>query len=100
LSNATRSEMPVSELISWLFRHVLDDACEISALSDCSEALDAKVDIRLSVDTIARLRPACTRLRLSLSAYMRIVLYGYYTQKLIFVQEGGRYTLVANHDQT
>jgi len=98
-NNAARSQMCVSEIVTQLAKHALDDQCSLSGLVDPQEALDAKLDVRLSSELLSRLRHECNRLRINVSVYIRIVLFGYYTRKLIFVQAGERYTLVANHDQ-
>ncbi len=98
--NATRSEMPISELVRWFLGHVLEDGCNVFELSDPTGCLDSKLDIRLSDETLSQIRSQCEGLNLSVSTYLRIVLYAYYTRRLVFAETGDRYTLVTNDDQT
>jgi hypothetical protein len=69
-------------------------------LPDSSEPLDAKLDVRLPAEFVGRLRAEAERLGISISVYSRVVLYAFYTKRLVFVETGGRYTLAANHEQT
>ena len=81
--------------------HAPDGQFSFSALSDVQNYLDAKLDIRLPEELVSRLRAEAERLRVSLSVYSRVILYAYYTKRLVFVDLGGdRYTLAENHDQT
>jgi hypothetical protein len=92
--NAIRSEISTSDLVQWLIAHALDDSCDISELSDAQGAYDAKLDIRLPEEKFARLRSLCKQSGRPVSVYIRILLYAYYSQKLVFREASGRYTLV------
>jgi hypothetical protein len=97
--NAMRSEMSISQLVAWLLGHVLEDGCDLSSVSDAPEPSDSKLDVRLPNEMISRLGLLCEPRRIPLSVCIRAILYAYYTRRLIFIEAGDRYTLVANHDQ-
>jgi hypothetical protein len=98
--NATRSQVPISQLVSWLLGHVLEDGCDLSRLEDTEKPADAKLDIRLTHEMVSRIRAVCDPHRVRVSVCIRAILYAYYTRRLVFVQAGDRYKLVANYDQT
>lgn len=98
--NAARSGMTVSAIAGLIMEHAVSGPCGSSALLDINEFLDAKLDIRLSNELIANLRAESTRLGVSVSVYIRRILYAYYTKRLVFTETEGRYTLGENHDQT
>jgi hypothetical protein len=98
--SAARSGMTVSAVAGFIMEHSLCGEYRFSALQDISEFLDAKLDIRLSNDLIAKLRAESERLGVSVSVYIRKILYAYHTKRLVFTETAGRYTLGENHDQT
>jgi hypothetical protein len=96
---AITRRMSVSALIAWILDLALADGLDLSRLPDAHEPLDGKLDLRLSDEMVRRILPVCTGLRMSVSVYIRTILYGGYTGQLVIKQAGGRYTLVNNHDQ-
>jgi len=91
--------MGVPVIIRLILEHALCGRYNFSGLPDAQEFLDAKLDIRLSEDLNLKLRTESERLGVSLSVYIRKILYAYYTKRLVFVEKDGRYTLEENHDQ-
>ena len=89
----------VSAFVAWILDIALQSGLDLSALSDVRERLDGKIDCRLPTEIFYRLRPVCRQLRLSPSVYIRALMYARLTRRLRLEQVGGRYTLVANHDQ-
>ncbi len=98
--NAAHSNMPATNIVRLILMHALDGQYSFSVLPDVQQFLDAKLDIRLPETLISRLRAESERLRILVSVYSRVILYAYYTKRLVFVEIGGRYTLAENHEQT
>jgi len=97
--NAESSRMIVSVIVRLILEHALCGRYNFSGLPDAQEFLDAKLDIRLSNELIAKVRAESDRLRVSVSVYIRKILYAYYNKRLVFVEKDGRYTLEENYDQ-
>ncbi len=97
---AARSwQTSVSALLAWILNIALADRLDLSGLPDAREPLDDKLDVRLSEELVRRIEPVCKGLKIPLSVYIRTILYGGYTGQVTLKQAGGRYTLVANHEQ-
>jgi len=97
--NADWAKMPASDIVRLILMHAPDGQYSFAALPDVQQYLDAKLDIRLPEDLVSKLRAESERLRISVSVYSRIILYAYYTKRLVFVEIGDCYTLAENHDQ-
>jgi hypothetical protein len=95
---AKNKRTSVSALVAWVLNISLVDGLDLSRIPDAREPLDCKLDLRLSEDLFHQLHPVCEGLRVSISVYVRTILYGGYTQRLAIKKEGGRYKLVHNHD--
>jgi len=98
--NAAESNMPVADVVRWILERALVGQYRFSALPDPKQLLDAKLDIRLSSTLVSGIRAESQRLNVSISVYTRVILFAYYTKRLIVIQTGGRYTLAENHDET
>jgi len=98
-ANAAESDMSAAEVVQWVLEHALGSQYSFSALPDPRRVLDAKLDIRLPAELVGRIRAESLRLGVSTSVYSRVVLFAYYTKRLIVIQTGGRYTLAENHEQ-
>ena len=98
-NRAIQSKMLVPDTVRLILQHAVDGQFRFSALQDAPQALDAKFDVRLPSELVARIHAEAERLKVSISVYSRIILYAYYTKRLVFIQIGGRYTLAENHDQ-
>jgi len=92
--------MLASAIIRLILEHSLCGRYEFGGLSDAQEFLDAKLDTRLADELVSRLRDRSERLQVSVSVYIRTILYAYFTKRLVFVESEGHYTLEENHDQT
>ena len=100
-NQAARSQMPVFHIVWLILEHGLGGQYSFSALPDVQQYLDAKLDVRLPAELVSQLRAESERLRVSVSVYSRVILYAYYTKRLVFVEIGkDRYTLAENHEQT
>jgi len=97
--HAVHSKMTVPEIVRVILMHAPDGQYDFSVLPDVPQRLDAKLDVRLPEELVSRLRAESERLRISVSVYSRVLLYAYYTKRLILVEIGERYTLAENHDQ-
>ncbi len=99
-NQAAQSRMPVSDIVRLILEHSVGGQYSFSALRDVEQCLDAKLDVRLPEELVSKLRSESARLGISVSVYSRIILYAYYTKRLVFVEIGDHYTLAENHDQT
>ena len=99
-TSSVQSRMSVSDAVRWILEHAVGGQYSFSALRDVPQCLDAKLDVRLPEQLMARVRAESERLRISVSVYSRVILYAYYTNRLNLIEIGGRYTLAENHDQT
>jgi hypothetical protein len=98
--NADQSRMAVADIVRLILMHAPDGQYSFAALSDVQQHLEAKLDIRLPDELVSKLRSESERLRVSVSVYSRVILYSYYTKRLVLVEIGDRYTLAENHEQT
>jgi hypothetical protein len=91
--------MSVADVVRWILERTLDSQFTFSALPDPRRVLDAKLDIRLPPPLVGRIRTESQRLNVSISVYARVILFAYFTKRLVVVDIGGRYTLAENHEQ-
>lgn len=98
--HAARIHKSVPHTVGSILELSIGGQYRFSALTDVWQFLDAKLDVRLPAEFVARLRAEAERLGTSISVYSRVILYAVYTKRLLFVQIGGCYTLAENHDQT
>jgi hypothetical protein len=96
---ASEMQMSLSAFMAWLLVLALQDNLDVSAFPDAAERSDCKLDFRLPDETLACLRPACDRLKIPFSVFIRRLLYAAYTGRVSLEQAGGCYKLVANYDQ-
>jgi hypothetical protein len=71
---------------------------EFGQLPRTRDFLDAKLDLRLSDELIANLRSHSKHLDVSISVYVRTILYAYYSKRLVFKDRDGRYRLEKNDE--
>jgi hypothetical protein len=96
---ATHNRVSTSGALGWLLRTSLGNFELLRRLQDCAEHCGAKVDARIPLTTFEPLRAATTQLGISVSVYIRKLLYHFYvTKHLGYVQSNGRYTLAYRHD--
>jgi len=98
-NHAAQSKMPASDIVRLILMHAPDGQFNFSALPDFQQFLDAKFDVRLPEEIVAKLRVAAEQLGVPISVYSRVILYAYYKRRLVLVDLGERYTLAENHDQ-
>jgi hypothetical protein len=95
--NAMRSNATVAGAVCWILAHALDSQFSFSTLPDPRRVLDTKLDVRLPSELVARIRTEAQRLNVSVSVYSRVILFAYFTKRLVVIDIGGRYTLAKNH---
>lgn len=95
-ANASRSRMLASQIVRLILEHSLCGQYDFAGLPDSQEVWDAKLDVRLAGELVSKLRVESERLRVSVSVYIRTILYAYYTKRLAFVEREGHYTLEEN----
>jgi len=96
---AVYAKRTLPNLIGPILEHSIGGKYDFLALNDAPQPLDAKLDVRLPQQLATRLRAESLRLNISISVYSRVILYAYFTRRLVFLQVEGRYTLAENHEQ-
>lgn len=96
--HSINSGMAVANLVRVILEYSLNGQYRFAALFDV-QPLDDKLDVRLPEELVLRLRAHAERHGKSISVYTRMILYAYYTRRLVLVEIGGRYTLAENHEQ-
>jgi hypothetical protein len=87
--------------LEWLLAHSVGNSELLRWLEDCPDSWDAKLDARILRATYEQIGAASARLGISVSVYVRKLLYHFYvTKHLKYVGSGRRYTLANHHDQT
>jgi hypothetical protein len=96
---AAHNRVSISGALAWLLRSSLGNSELLRGLQDCSEYCGAKLDARIPLTTFEPLRAATMQLGMSISVYIRKLLYHFYvTKRLKYIQSEGRYTLAYRHD--
>jgi len=98
-SVARERQISISGFVGWVLGIALSDGLGVSQLRDSQEPLNDKLDLRLSSECAQKLRLACRQTRITPSVYIRTLLNAGLTRRVTLKLQGGRYTLVANHDQ-
>src|SRR5437016_3679732 len=96
-TNAHRSRMMASKIVGLILEYSLCGHYNFSRLRDVQEFLGTKLDIRLEDALVSKLRVQADRLQVSVSVYVRTILYSYYLKRLIFMEKEGDYTLEENN---
>ena len=97
--SAADAGMSVSGGLDWLLRNSFGNCQLLLPVPDCPDALDAKLDVRIPPATFEQLRRVAEALRISISVYIRKLLYHFFvTKNLRYAQSDGHYTLAGCHD--
>jgi hypothetical protein len=97
--SAAKANVSVARAVDWLVRNSFDNFDPLRQLEDCPEPCNLKVDARIPVATIEPLRSAAVQLGISVSVYIRKLVYHFYiTKRLRYVESNGRYTLAFRYD--
>ena len=96
---ATYNRVSIAEALRRLLRNSLGNFEVLRGLPDCPDRCDAKLDVRIPATTVEPLKAATTQLGVSVSAYIRKLLYHFcVTKHLKYIQSDGHYTLAYRHD--
>jgi hypothetical protein len=91
---ANYNRVSVAAVLDWFLCTSLSHSEVLRELQDCEEHCDRKLDARIPITTLEPLRAATTDLGLSITVYIRKLLYhSFVTKRLRYVQSQGRYTL-------
>ena len=97
--SASNAGLSVSGGLGWLLSNSFDNSQLLFPLADCPDVLDAKLDVRIPRATFEQLKAITDRLSMSISVYIRKLLYHFFvTKRLKYVQSQGHYTLAGSHD--
>jgi hypothetical protein len=89
----------VPDGLDWLLRNSFGNCQLLRQLADSSDVWDSKLDARIPTNTFEQLKSATGQLGISVSVYVRKLLYHFYvTKRLRYVQSDGHYTLAGRHD--
>jgi hypothetical protein len=99
LRSAADSGRSASSGLDWLLLNSFGNCQLLRQLPDCPDVWDAKRDARIQTSTFEQLKFATEQLGVSISVYVRKLLYHFYvTKRLKYVREDGHYTLAGHHD--
>jgi hypothetical protein len=97
--SAAQAGWCVSGGVNWLLCYSFINCQLLLPLTDCPDAWDAKLDVRLPSNTFEQLKSASEQMEIPASVYTRKLLYHFFvTKKLRYVQSDGHYTLAGRHD--
>lgn len=97
--SAVKAGLSVSGGLDWLLLNSFGNCQLLRQLADCPDAWDAKLDARIPITTFEQLKSAAGQLGVSVSVYIRKLLYHFYeTKRLRYVQSDGHYTLAGRHE--
>jgi len=86
-------------VLDWFLCTSLSHSEVLRGLQDCQEHCDRKLDARIPITTLEPLRAATKDLGISITVYIRKLLYhSFVTKRLRYLQSEGRYTLAYHHD--
>jgi hypothetical protein len=87
------------DVLDSLLRYSFGNCQLLRQLADCPDVWDAKLDARIPITTLEQLRSAAGQLGVSISVYVRKLLYHFYvTKRLQYVRSDGHYTLAGRHE--
>jgi hypothetical protein len=97
--SSAKAGLSVSNGLDYLLQNSFANCQLILSLADCPDPLDAKLDIRLPLESVEQLKSAASQIRIPVSVYIRKLLYHVYvTKRLRYVPSNGHYTLAGCHD--
>ena len=97
--SVAQAKVSVAQGVDWLVRNSLGNFWLLRGLEDCPEYCNAKLDVRVPVTTLEPLRAVAAQLGISISVYVRRLLYHFFiTKRVKYESQNGRYTLAYRHD--
>ena len=100
MGDVAGDKMSLSSTFHLMLRLSFNEGEANCALDDCPEALTTKIDVRVPTQTLERLKLICRRRGIPIGAYVRQLLYHFYSSRRVrLVQEGNHYKLAVRHDQ-
>jgi len=97
--SAENARWSVSTGLDCLLRNSFEHGELLQPLPDCREFLDAKLDVRIPITTSEQIKSRAGQLGMSISVYIRKLLYHFYiTKNVKYVVCNGHYTLAGSHD--
>jgi hypothetical protein len=97
--SSARANLSKGTGLDLLLRYAIANRELLRKLNDCPDLWDTKLETRIPVSTFLQLKSACKHLGISLSGYIRTLLYHFYiTKRLHFVESNGHYTLADRHE--
>ncbi len=94
-----RAKLSVSGGLDLLLRCSIANAELLAKLKDSPDLWGAKLDARIPISTYGQVKSECGRLGISVSVYIRTLLYHLYvTKRLSVIESNGHYTLAYRHD--
>jgi hypothetical protein len=96
---AANSNLSVSDGLDLLLRGSIDGSERLATLQDSPQFWDTKLDVRIPLSTYGKVKSVCERFGISVSVYIRTLLYHLYdTKRVCLIESNGHYTLADRHD--
>jgi hypothetical protein len=97
--SAADAGLSVSGTVDWLLSNSFSNCLLLTRLTDSLEALDAKLDVRIPLNTFEQLGSVSKQMGIPISVYTRKLFYHFFvSKKLRYVPSEGHYTLAGRHD--
>ena len=93
-ASARNAHLSTAEALDWLLRNSFGNFELLRGLAECREQQDSKLDVRIPNGTFEQLKEVAERLGISISVYVRRLLFHFFvTKRIRYVKSDGRYTL-------
>ncbi len=93
-ASAGNAHLSVPAALDWLLRYSFGNFELLRSLADSGEESNSKLDARIPIQTFEQLKQASEKLGISLSVYVRRLLYHFYvTKRVHYPKSDGHYTL-------
>jgi len=93
-ASAGNAHLSVPAALDWLLRYSFGNFELLRTLADSCEWSNSKLDARIPIQTFEQLKLTSQKLGISISVYVRRLLYHFYvTKRVHYLKSDGHYTL-------
>ena len=97
--SAARANVSVARAVDWLIQNSISNCELLRQLPDGADICEVKLDARIPIATLESSRRVTAQLGISMSVYIRKLLYHFYiTKRLRYLERDGHYTLAYRYD--
>jgi len=93
-ASAGNARLSVPAALDWLLRYSFGNSELLRTLVDAPEGSNSKLDARIPIQTFEQLKLSSQKLGISISVYVRTLLYHFYvTKRVHYLKSDSHYTL-------